>query len=147
MTTLLQLVQSTTAELGLLVPANVAGNTATDTVQMLALLNAVGGELARERDWQALNVEYRFTTQFAILTGTVTSGSAVVTGLSSTVGLDTTYMVNGTGINQDTYIKSVDSATQVTLSQAATISGTPSLSFGKTKYAMPADYDLSLIHI
>jgi hypothetical protein len=141
MTTLLQLVQSAASEMGLAAPASVAGSTDLNTIQLQALANAVGSELARERDWQALCTEYRFTTQYQILTGTVTNGSRVVTGLSSTTGLDSTYMVNGTGINQDTYVQTVDSASQVTLSQAATASGTVSLTFGKTKYALPSDYD------
>ncbi len=138
---LLALTQAASAEMGLQVPNAVAGVSDQNTIQLLALLNAVGGELARQRDWQALSKEYRFTTQYQILTGTVTSGSAVVTGLSSTAGLDSTYMVNGTGINQDTYVQTVDSSTQVTLSQPATASGTVSLTFGKTKYSLPSDFD------
>jgi hypothetical protein len=35
----------------------------------------------------------------------------------------------------------VDSSTQVTLNLASTISGSASLTFGKTKYALPSDYD------
>jgi hypothetical protein len=138
---LLALVQAATGEMGLPVPVFVAGNTARDAVQQLALLNAVGSELLLEHNWQALEKEFRFTTQYSITTGTVTSGSAVVTEIPSTTGLDTTYMVAGTGINQDTYVKTVDSSTQVTLSQAATISGAgQALTFGKTQYALPSDY-------
>jgi hypothetical protein len=55
--------------------------------------------------------------------------------------LDATYMVAGTGINQDTYVQSVDSDTQVTLSQTATAAGSGvALTFGKTKYALPSDF-------
>jgi hypothetical protein len=64
---LLQLVQAASGEMGLSVPTFVVGNANTDTVQMLALINAVGGELQREHDWQFLSKEYRFTTQFQIL--------------------------------------------------------------------------------
>lgn len=141
MATLLQLVQQATAEMGLSVPTQVVGNTATDVVQILALANAVGYELAREHPWQALNREYRFTVEFDQQTGTSTNGSAVITGLSDTTGLDSTYMVTGTGINQDTYIQTVDSGTQVTLSQECTASGTVTITFGKTKYSLPADFD------
>ncbi len=138
---MLQLVQQASAELGLAVPSSVAGNQTQDVVQMLALLNAVGYELARQYPWQALNTEYRFSTQYSTQTGTTTNGSAVVTGLTDTSSLDTTYMVTGTGINQYTYVLTVDSATQVTLSQAATVSGSASLTFSKVKYAMPAGFD------
>lgn len=148
MTTMLQLVQQATGELGLAVPVSVAGSTAQDTIQQLALLNAVGYELLRapadhpEFNWQALTKEYRFTSQWTVQTGNLTSGSAVITGIPSTAGIvANTWMVTGTGINQDTYVQSVDSPTQVTMSQAATASGTAvSLTFCKTKYAMPSDF-------
>jgi len=141
MTTMLQLIQAATGEMGLSVPTFVAGNTAQDTIQQLALLNAVGSELQREYDWQRLQTEYRFTTQYLSTTGTVAANSAVVTGLGSTTGLDSTYMVSGTGINQDTYVLTNDSSTQVTLTQAATVSATETIVFGKTKYSMPSDFD------
>jgi hypothetical protein len=142
MTTMLALVQQATGEMGLAVPTFVAGNTAQDQIQQLALLNAVGHELSNEWDWQTLTTEYRFTTSYTATTGDVASGSAVITNIPSTTGLDTTYMVLGTGINQDTYIQSVDSATQVTLTQACTASGTAvTLNFCKTKYANPSDFD------
>lgn len=141
MTTMLQLIQQATGEMGLAVPTAVASSTATDTVQQLALLNAVGYELQRQFDWQAMTVEYRFTTQYSTLTGTTTSGAATVTGLSSTAGLDTTYMASGTGINQDTYIQSADSGSQVTLTQNSTASGSTSVLFSKTKYSLPAGFD------
>jgi hypothetical protein len=144
MTTMLQLVQQATGELGLAVPTQVSGSTAQDTIQQLALLNAVGYDLLREPafNWQALTTEYRFTSLWTQQTGTVTNGSAVITNIPSTAGIVAgTYMVTGTGINQDTYVQSVDSSTQVTLTQAATASGTGiQLTFAKTKYAFPADY-------
>ncbi len=140
--TLLQLVQAATGEMGLTVPTYVAGNPATDTVQMMALANAVGSELQREYDWEFLAKEYRFTTQFLITTGNLSANSAVVTSMGATTGLDSTYMVSGTGVNQDTYVLTNDSSSQVTLSQAVTTSGNSvSLTFGKTKYALPSDYD------
>ena len=138
---MLQLVQAATGEMGLAVPTYVAGNTAQDTIQQLALLNAVGSEIQRGWDWQALTTEYRFTTSYTQTTGTTTSGSAIVTGIPSTTGIDTTYMVTGTGINTDVYVQSVDSSTQVTLSQVATASGSVTLNFCKTKYANPSDFD------
>jgi hypothetical protein len=138
---LLQLVQAASGEMGLTVPTSVAGNPAQDVVQLYALINAVGGELQREYSWEFLAKEYRFTTQFLLTTGTLTANSAVVTGLGSTTGLDNTYMITGTGINQDTYVLTNDSPSQVTLSQAATISGSQSLTFGKTKYSLPSDFD------
>lgn len=139
--TLLTLVQAAAGEMGLVVPSSVVGNQASDTVQMLALINAVGGELQREYDWQFLSKEYRFTTQYLVTTGTASAGSAVITGIASTSALSNTFMVSGAGVNQDTYVVSVDSGSQVTLSQPATTTGAVLLTFGQTKYLLPSDYD------
>lgn len=138
---MLTLVQQICDEMGLAHPNVVAGSTNQDLIQILALMNGLGYELTHKFDWQALVTEYRFTTSYSTLTGTTTNASAVVTGISSTTGLGTTYAVSGTGINQDTYIQSVDSSTQVTLTQAASASGSSSLLFSKVKYSSPADYD------
>lgn len=137
----LQIIQAATGELGLSVPTYIAGNTTTDAIQQLALLNAVGRQLQREYDWQKLIVEYRFNTQFVIQNGTIINNSAVVTGIPSTATLNANYQVTGTGINTDTYILSVDSATQVTLNQKASQTGTFSLNFCQTKYVLPSDFD------
>lgn len=140
MTTMLQLVQQATAEMGLDIPTLVAASANKDTIQQLALLNAVGYELQREYDWEALNTEYSFNTVYYTYTGTTTNGSTSVTGMSSIVGLDSTFSVTGTGINQNTYIVSAASTT-VVLSQAATATGTVSITFSQTKYTMPSDFD------
>ncbi len=142
MTTLLQLTQQAMGEMGLAVPTTVAGSSSNDLIQSLALLNAVGYEVSREFEWQYLNKEYRFTTVFYSYTGTLTNGSTSITAMSSIVGLtsDSTFMVSGTGINQDTYLTAVSGATG-TLSQAATASGTVTLTFSQTKYALPSDFD------
>ena len=60
------------------------------------------------------------------LATTTTSGSATVT-LASTAGLVAQMPVSGTGIPAGTRIASVVSATSLTLTQAATASGTPTL--------------------
>jgi hypothetical protein len=140
---MLQLIQQATGELGLAVPTLVAGSTAQDTIQQLALLNAVGYELQRQFDWQALCTEYRFTTSYLTTTGTWTTSAATVTGIPTTAALAAnTWLASGTGIPQDTYIQSVDSGTQVTLTQTPTAAGTAAtINFSKTKYALPSDYD------
>ncbi len=142
--TMLQLVQQATTEMGLFVPAAVASSTVQDVIQQLGLLNAVGYQLQREYDWQALTIENRFTTVTYTYTGDLTSGSTGVTAMSSTVGLTTTpsyFSVTGSGIQQDTYL-SAASGTTATLSLPATASGTGvSLVFSQTKYVNPADFD------
>lgn len=141
--TMLSLIQQATGELGLSVPAYVVGNPAQDTVQQLALMNAVGNELIRQFNWEFAETSYRFTTAYTATTGNTTSGSAVVTNIPTTAALTAgTYMAIGSGINSDTYILTVDSSTQVTLSQACTATGTGvTINFCKTKYAFPSDYD------
>jgi len=143
-TTLLSLIQDVRRELSLTVPSAVVSSTDTDIMTTLAHMNAAGYELVNMKTgsvpWQRLVIEKRFTTAYSIQTGTLTSGSAVVTGLSDTSSLSTDYMVTGTGVNQDTYILSVDSAAQVTLSQNASASGSESLTFSQTKYDLPSDF-------
>jgi hypothetical protein len=141
--TMLSLVQRISNELGLASPNSVAGNTSQDIIQILALLNATGYELIQRHEWNALTTEYRFTTSFLTTTGTWTTSAATVTSIPTTAALAaSTWMVVGTGIPQDTFIQSVDSATQVTLTQTPTAAGTAaSITFAKTKYAFPSDFD------
>lgn len=55
---------------------------------------------------------------------TTVAGSAVVTGITSTAAMQKGMTVTGTGIAAGSYIVSIDSATQVTLSQNATAGAT-----------------------
>lgn len=141
MATMLANMQAVCQELGLNSPSSVAGSTDKQLIQLLALMNRVGDDLLHEYEWNKLSTIYRFYTQFTTLTGTLTEGSAVVTGISSTTGLGTSYAVSGTGIPNDAVIASVDSATQVTLNLEATETGAQSLTFSKVGYAFPSDYD------
>lgn len=75
------------------------------------------------------------------LVGATVSGSAVITGLSSTADMVEGQSVTGTGIPSGAVIESIDSSSQVTLSKAATASGTPTLTF-RARFQMaftPAD--------
>ena len=81
MTTMLQLVQQATGEMGLAVPTYMAGNNAQDQIQQLALLNAVGYELQRQWDWEALCVEYQFNTEYTETTGDTVEGSYTITNI------------------------------------------------------------------
>jgi len=142
MATMLQLVQQATGEMGLAVPTAVASSTASDTVQQLALLNAVGYELKSKYQWQALNKAYIFTVSTASITGDTVLGTSNITNASSISGLDTTYQISGTGINQATYIASAPSGSTIPLSQPATVTATGStFTLTKVKYSMPSDYD------
>jgi len=61
--------------------------------------------------------------------GTVTSGSPVVTGIAATSAIVGALAVSGVGIPPYTYVQSIDSSTQCTLTQNASSSGSQSLTF------------------
>ena len=139
--TMLGLVQQVTNELGVATPTSVAGNTNQDVIQILALMNANGYEFLRRHAWRELTKQNAFYTQYITTTGTWTTAARTIT-MASTAGLDTTYQVQGTGINQNTYIVSVDSGTQVTVNQdfSASAAGATAY-FQKIKYSLPSDYE------
>lgn len=121
-------------------PSTVIANTNTDVVQTLALVNSAGKALSREFDWQYQQTQNNFTATTFTYTGTTTSGSTSVTGMSSIASLDSTFMVTGVGIDQDTFVVSA-AVTTVVLSRAATASGATTLYFSKVLFAPPTDYD------
>jgi hypothetical protein len=104
-------------------------------------MNANGYEFLRRHAWRELTKQYSFYTQYLTTTGTWTTAARTIT-MASTAGLDTTYQVQGTGINQNTYIVSVDSGTQVTVNQDFSADGTAATAyFQKIKYSLPSDYE------
>ena len=140
-TTMLELVQQVTNELGVATPTSVAGNTNQDVIQILALMNANGYEFLRRHAWRELTKPHAFYTEYITTTGTWTTAARTIT-MASTAGLDTTYQVQGTGINQNTYIVSVDSGTQVTVNQDfAANAASATAYFQKIKYSLPSDYE------
>jgi len=140
--TMLQLVQQVTAELNLAVPTYVAGNPSQDVQQVLALLNAAGYELTKEYDWQALEKEYRFYTNYVNTVGSCVQNEYKITGIPSTAGLSSNFMVTGNSFPQDTYITSVDSLTQVTVSQKCSATQIQqSVLFSQTIYPLPTDFE------
>ena len=141
-TTMLQLVQQVTAELNLAVPSYVIGNPSQDVQQILALMNRAGYDLIKEYDWQALEVEYRFYTTAITTTCNTTNGTYLLNNIPSTAGLDSTYSIVGTSIPQDTYVNNVIDSTSLTTTQlasATSVGGT--VTFSKTIYPLPADYE------
>lgn len=139
--TMLELMQQTSSELGLVAPTYVAGNTQQDVIQLLALMNRAGYNLIKEYDWRALQKEYRFYTQAISTTGDGVNGSYNLLNVANTTGLSDKWQVTGTGIAQDCYVVSVAGST-VTLNQPlqATNVGID-LTFGQTKYDLPPDYE------
>ena len=140
--TMLELVQQVTAELNLAVPTYVIGNQSQDVQQILALMNRAGYDLVKEHDWQALELEYRFYTTAITTTCDTVNGTQVLTAVGNTTGLDNTYSIVGTNIPQDTYVDELLSSTSVSTSQESSATSTGgTVTFSKTKYDLPADFE------
>jgi hypothetical protein len=145
-TTLLQLVQQASAEMGLAIPNTVAGNTSTDVTQMYYLINAAGNELAREYPWEAMNTEYDWYSQYSQSNGAILYGTSVITGVdSATVAFinaagATNFQVQGEGVIQSTQVVSA-LGTTVTINSAATSDGDGNYVFGQVMYDLPAGFD------
>ena len=144
--TLLQLVQQASAEMGLAVPNTVAGNTAYDVTQMNYLINAAGNELAREYPWEALNVEYDWYSQYTQSNGSIVVGTYTITGVdAATVAFinskgATNFQVQGEGVIQSTQVVSA-LGTTVTINSAATSTATGNFVFGQVMYTLPSGFD------
>jgi hypothetical protein len=143
---LLELVDQVNGELGLAQTTSVIGATDNQTKQQLALANRLGRDLVRDYEWQRLVRAYIFQTTAAVTTtGTVTSGSAVITGIPSTSSLAVGNVVTGTtgaGLAPYVEILTVDSSSQVTLTQpVSTSTASVSLTFAKQDYDLPSGYD------
>lgn len=144
--TLLQLVQQASAEMGLAIPNTVVGNTATDVQQMYYLINALGNEMAREYPWEALNIEYDWYSQYSQSNGSIVEGTYVITGVdAATVNFinaqgATNFQVQGLGVIQSTAVVSA-LGTTVTINSAATSDGNGQYTFGQVKYPLPAGFD------
>lgn len=142
--TLLQIIQAAQLELGLPQGTTVIGNiTDLTTQQMLGLAQLELEELNRSHPWTVLQTEYNIAINPPItLNGNLTANSAVITNLPSTAGISAwNYMVSGNGIPVAARVKSVDSATQITINmQAAGAAVATPLVFAQDTYAEPADF-------
>jgi hypothetical protein len=138
--------QQAANELGIPEPSQIIGAQDEQSKQLLALAQREGKDFSqlanKNGGWQDLHTEYTFTTIVETQTGTTTSGSAVVTGLSDTSVLAAqVFGASADGIANNSIILSIDSPTQVTLNQVATASGTVSINFGRIAYALPSDLE------
>jgi hypothetical protein len=139
--TMVQLVQQCTNELGIPTPSTVAGNSSQDVIQLLALMNACGYELLRRADWRELTRQHTFYTEAITTTGTWSTSSYTITGIPSTTSLNTTYQVQGVGIPNATYVTAVTGSSTVTINYQPTEAQVDGqLIFQKVKYSLPSDY-------
>lgn len=141
---LLELVQTVCSELGLPQPTTVANSPDTQYQQLFAFINRLGRELTTDYEWQQLDKEYIVTTVSTTLPGVWTAGSAVVTGIPSTVTLSTDFGVQFDNLPTWTDIAEISSSTSVTLTQPATSSGSGNIVFTQMRYDMPSDWSKSI---
>ncbi len=142
----LEIVQTACQELGLVAPTSVASSTDLQTIQLAALTNRDCQSLYRDHDWTSLQVEYIINVEApTVTTGTVTVNSAIITGIPSTAGLDTSYAVSGDGQPQAQRIVEILSGTSVRCSMETTaLTGTgiaTEITFAKDTYDVPDDFD------
>lgn len=137
---LIELVQQVCDELMIDRPSAVVNSSDPQIVQLYALLNRLGNDISRQAQWQRLNNEYVLTTQAITQSGTITAGSAVITGIPDTSALSTDWGVTGSGIEPFAQIVSVDSPTQVTMNMVANQSATDDLTFSRVQYPLPSDW-------
>jgi hypothetical protein len=141
---LLTVIQDACNELSLPVPTTVIGNADPQVQQLLALANLEGQTFLQLQGpwggWPELNTVYTFNlVPVGPFTGTTTAGSAVITGMSSTVGIVAGYGVAGAGVYQSATVVSTTVST-VTMSAVASSSNTnASYNFGKISYDLPGD--------
>jgi hypothetical protein len=139
--TMLQLVNQVQSELNLAITPNVAGNPSQDTQQILALMNRAGYDLVKEHDWQALELEYRFYTTAITTTCDTVANTYTLRNVANTTGLDSNYSIVGTAIPQDTYVNSVSGSTVTASQLASSTSVGGSVTFSRTIYPLPDDYE------
>lgn len=143
---LLTVCQQAMGEIGLPQPSTIVGNPDQFAIQLLALANRAGKELAEDADaagyWQMLRKQYVFQTVGAgPYTCTITPGSFQLTNVSSTVGIALGQSIYASGLVNDTLVTAIGLGT-VTISQpptASTVLVGQSVVFAQEAYALPAD--------
>jgi hypothetical protein len=137
----LKLIQQVTDELALYRPTALIGTQDPQIRQLMALLNRLGADITRQTEWQRLNKEYLIVTNSFTLTGTVTNGSKVITGLPTTTAITDQYTIIGTGIQPFAQVVTVNNLTEITMDMEATESGTVELQFAQNKFDLPSDWN------
>jgi hypothetical protein len=141
--TLLQLVQQVTNEIGVSQPTFVVTNPNADVIQIYALMNACGYELLRKADWTQLTQPYTFFTNYLTTTGTYSTNSLTISALASTSGLSTQYMLGSGNFPNGTFVTGVNSgAGTCTINNYPTANATNgTIYFQQVQYSYPAGYD------
>lgn len=144
-TTILTIIQDAALELGLAPPSAAVTATDAQTLQFLALATRHGRILIQQKDWSKLSKLFVISlTAPPAVVGDLTVGSDVVTN-TDTTGMTagaTYYSLSGVGISQGARVLTIDSATQFTMNEPATATGTSvDIVLSQDTYDQPADWD------
>jgi hypothetical protein len=135
----LELVQAVCDELLITRPTTVAVTSDPQTRQLMALLNRLGVDIARQYTWQRLIRENILTTVAIETTGDTTAGSAVISNLDTT-GITTQFAVSGPGTTPFAQVISIG-VNEVTLNMPMTATATgAALTFSQVQYDLPSDW-------
>jgi hypothetical protein len=136
----LKLVQQVCDELALFRPTALIGSADPQVRQLVALLNRLGADITRQTEWNRLDKEYLVVTKAFNLTGTITEGSKVITGLPTTTAITNQFTVLGEGIQPFAQVVTVNNLTEITLDMQAEKSGTFEFQFAQNLYDLPVDW-------
>ncbi len=142
--TLLQIVSTVCAELGLQQPATVASSIDVGIQQLYALVNREGTELRKANDWTALDTEFNILVSQPIVTvGNTFANTPVINGIPSTAGLAPgLWTVSANSVPVASRILAINNATQIVMTMDATADSTGgTVTFAKDTYASPVDFD------
>lgn len=146
--TFLELIQAACDEIGIPQPSSIIGSVDDQSRQLLALANREGKDfsvMANSRGgWQNLHKEYAFQINVpAATTGNTTAGSAIITNIPSTTGIEAQFwFASADGLPYQAKVLTVDSSTQVTMDRPCTVTGAGvAVQFSQGAYAMPSDFE------
>jgi hypothetical protein len=142
---LLQITNNILSELGLNETAVVVNTTDSQVRQVYRLINRSVRELQQNYDWTALQTEYDLhVAQPTTTTGNLVQGSYQITGIPTTAFIApaaSLWVVTAPFLPVNTRVMSVDSPTQVTVSQPAT-GTTPGLMGGDFNQDFNQDFSI-----
>jgi hypothetical protein len=140
--TLLELIQTVTAELGLVQPSAVIGSSDLQVNQLLALANRSGTALM-DYDWTDLQTQFIINVEAATeTTGDVFEGSDIITNIPDTSALSDKFAISGNGMPQAQHVAEILSASSVRTQMESTATETgAALIFAKDTYDLPDDFD------
>lgn len=149
MATLLQIINNVQDLLALPRTSLVVTSTDAATKQLLALSKQVGREIRDECEWGDLQKEYLLTLIAHTTTGDISSGSANITNVADTTGVEIGDVVYANGFSnqggQSNVVVTAINGSTVTVSQESTASQTTAdVVFSRQAYPLPGDFNMHI---